>query len=412
MNYDYIVVGSGAGGSTLSRELARKGRKILVLEAGPDVFPLPFAPEKSLENMDIFAAYGAGGSTVLANANGVRCLEKQLAGFGIYLEKEFEEIEKETGVAPIHDSLLSPDGSLKLLDLCKKVGIGMRKMPKFIDHNKCIRCGHCSLGCPTGAKWTVLSFLREAETLGAETIYNTSVRKVIVNNGRATGVECIGPDGPVKYHGKAVVLAAGGIKTPIILQNTGIKNAGKQLFIDICELYFGITPEYNLSQEPPMQLVDTEFLESEGFITSTGGMLTNKAKLDFYLREKADYYAKNNWFSVIVKIRDESKGTIYPDGTISKTATTHDRMLLERGGHAARELLMAAGAKPDNIVKRDGMYGGHNIGSAAIGVVVDNDLQTKIDGLFVCDGSVLPESPGLPPLLTIMSVAKWFAKKC
>ena len=411
MNYDFIIAGSGAGGATLSKELAKKGRKVLVVETGSNVFPLPFVIEKSVEGTDIFTAYGAGGATVLANANGVRSLEKPLAEFGIFLDKEYTEIEQETGLAPIHDSLLSPDGSLRLLEICKKAGIGMQKMPKFIDHTKCIRCGNCSLGCPSGAKWTALSFLREAESLGTEVVYNTKVEKVIVQNGKAKGVECISANGPVKYYGNTVVLAAGGIKSPVILQNSGIKEAGQNLFIDICELYYGITPDIDLSHEPPMQLVNTEFLEKEGFIHSTGA-IKDKSKLKYYLRDNVDAYMNNNLFAVIVKIKDEAHGKIYPDGTFSKTATAQDRKRLDKGGEAARVLLMAAGAKPETIQKREGLYGGHNGAAAAIGVVVDKNLQTKIDNLFVCDASILPESPGLPPILTIMAMAKWFGKKC
>ena len=411
MKYDFIIVGSGAGGATLSKELAKKGRKVLVVEAGNNVFPLSFVLEKSMEGTDIFTAYGAGGATVLANANGVRILEKPLAEFGIFLDTEYTELEKETGLAPIHDSLLSPDGSLRLLEICKKAGIGMQKMPKFIDHIKCIRCGNCSLGCPSGAKWTALSFLREAESLGAEVVYNTRVEKVIIQNGKAKGVECISPNGPIKYYSNTVVLAAGGIKTPVILQNSGIKNAGQNLFIDICELHYGITPDIDLSHEPPMQLVNTEFLEKEGFIHSTGA-IKDKSKLKYYLKDNVDAYLNNNLFAVIVKIRDEAQGKIYPDGTFSKAATAQDRSRLDKGGEAARALLIAAGAKPDTIQKREGLYGGHNGASAALGVVVDKNLQTKIDNLFVCDASILPESPGLPPMLTIMAIAKWFAKKC
>lgn len=411
MKYDFIIVGSGAGGATLSLELAKKGRKVLVIETGSNHFPLTFVIEKSVEGTDIFTAYGAGGATVLANGNGVRSLEKPLAGFGIYLDKEYEELEIETGLAPIHDSLLSPDGSLRLLEICKKAGIGMRKMPKFIDHTKCIRCANCSLGCPSGAKWTALSYLREAEAIGAEVVYNTKVEKVIVQNGKAKGVECMSATGPVNYYADSVVLAAGGIKTPVILQNSGIKNAGQNLFIDTCELYYGITPDIDLSHEPPMQLVNTEFLEKEGFIHSTG-TFKDKSKLKYYLKDNVDAYMNNNLFAVIVKIRDEAQGKIYPDGTFSKTATALDRKRLDKGGEAARVLLMAAGAKPDTIQKREGLYGGHNGASAAIGVVVDKNLQTKIDNLFVCDGSILPESPGLPPILTIMAIAKWFGKRC
>ncbi len=410
MNYDFIIVGSGAGGDTLSKELAKKGKKVLVVESGKNVFPLPFVIEKSVEGTDIFTAYGAGGATVLANANGVRSLQKPLAEFGIFLDEEYAELEKETGLAPIHDSLLSPDGSIRLLEICKKAGIGMQKMPKFIDHTKCIRCGNCSLGCPSGAKWSALSYLREAESLGAEVVYNTKVEKVIVKNGKAIGVEGIFANGPVKYYGNSVVLSAGGIKSPVILQNSGIKNAGQKLFIDICELFYGITPDIDLSHEPPMQLVNTEFLEKEGFIHSTGS-IKDKSKLHYYLRDNVDAYMNNNLFAVIVKIKDESIGKIFPDGTFTKTATIQDRKRLDKGGEAARVLLMAAGAKPETIQKREGLYGGHNGASAAIGDVVDTNLQTKIDNLFVCDGSVLPESPGLPPILTIMAISKWFAKK-
>ena len=35
-DYDYIIVGSGAGGGTLAARLAEQGKKILVLEAGGD----------------------------------------------------------------------------------------------------------------------------------------------------------------------------------------------------------------------------------------------------------------------------------------------------------------------------------------------------------------------------------------
>ena len=34
--FDYIIVGSGAGGGPLAARLAEAGKKILVIEAGPD----------------------------------------------------------------------------------------------------------------------------------------------------------------------------------------------------------------------------------------------------------------------------------------------------------------------------------------------------------------------------------------
>jgi len=40
------------------------------------------------------------------------------------------------------------------------------------------------------------------------------------------------------------------------------------------------------------------------------------------------------------------------------------------------------------------------------GRVVDEGLQTEVDNLFVCDASVFPTSPGMPPILTIVALAK------
>ena len=57
------------------------------------------------------------------------------------------------------------------------------------------------------------------------------------------------------------------------------------------------------------------------------------------------------------------------------------------------------------------MYrGAHPGGSAAIGEVVDVNLETSIRGLFVCDASVLPKSPGKPPILTILALSKRLAE--
>lgn len=409
-HYDYIIAGSGVGAATLALELCRSGKRVLMLEVGTDDFPPPFTLETSLEGTDVFTSYGAGGAGTLMNGNGVRCLQKELAGLGIELEEEFSKLEAELKLAPIHESLLSENGSLRILERCRHAGNGMRRMPKFIDHTRCIRCGNCSLGCPTGAKWTPREFLKEAQSLGLEIRYNTKVEQVIVEQGRATGVRCSGPEGSVEYRAGAVVVASGGLRSPIILRNSGIESAGRNLFIDLCELWYGITPDIDISGEPPMQLVNTDFLEEQGFILSTGYM-KNKEKLSYYLKEKAEEYIRLGHVSVIVKIRDEAVGCVNPDGTFSKTATDADRQKLDKGGKAAADFLLTIGARPDSILKREGLYGGHNGASCAIGKVVDNNLQTGVKNLYVCDGSVLPVSPGMPPVLTIMAVARWLAKR-
>jgi|WetSurMetagenome_2_1015567.scaffolds.fasta_scaffold789070_1 hypothetical protein len=56
--------------------------------------------------------------------------------------------------------------------------------------------------------------------------------------------------------------------------------------------------------------------------------------------------------------------------------------------------------------------GAHPGGTAAIGEVVDNELRVKgREGPYVCDVSVFPFAPGLPPILTITAIGKWLGKR-
>jgi choline dehydrogenase-like flavoprotein len=407
--HEVVVVGSGAGGATVARDLSRAGARVLIVEAGPDAFPLPLSISTSKEGIDMYQAFGAGGATVLCNGNGVRALEQDLAGLGIDLAREYAELEAELPIAPIAESLLSENGSLKLLDILNTSGIHMKRMPKFIDPTKCVGCGMCSLGCPNGAKWNAREFLSDALSRGAEIVYNTRVEKVLIENNRATGVEVSGLTGTEQVAADTVILAAGGLKTPVILRNSGFHRAGCKLFIDLCEIWTGVTPQIDISAEPPMQLVYTDMAQSHRISLSTV-YVNNKEKLQYYFGDKSVLYLNANWMGILVKIGDESVGEVFADGTVSKAVTPEDRKKFEQGGIVARDILRKAGASTESIIKLDKIYGGHNGGTAAIGELVNTDLQTEVNNLFVCDGSVLPFAPGLPPVLTILALAKRLAR--
>ena len=117
----------------------------------------------------------------------------------------------------------------------------------------------------------------------------------------------------------------------------------------------------------------------------------------------------NGLLGIMTKIIDDSTGKIYPDGTFSKTVTGKDRRRLEKGSSISREILIKAGADSKSIIVSK-VQGAHPGGTAAIGELVDKDLQTEVNNLFACDGSVLPTSPGLPPILTIVALGKKLAK--
>jgi choline dehydrogenase-like flavoprotein len=112
----------------------------------------------------------------------------------------------------------------------------------------------------------------------------------------------------------------------------------------------------------------------------------------------------------MVKIGDENQGEVRNDGTIVKYLTKKDFRTLSSGVQAASEILEEAGVKPSSIVSTN-LRGAHPGGTARIGGFVKApELETEIEGLFVADASLLPESTGGPPILTIMTLAKRVAR--
>ena len=80
---------------------------------------------------------------------------------------------------------------------------------------------------------------------------------------------------------------------------------------------------------------------------------------------------------------------------------------LHRGYERAKEILKNAGAKS---IFKTGYLAAHPGGTVKIGDLLDSNLKTEYDNLYVCDCSVIPEAYGLPPTHTIISLGKRLAK--
>jgi len=420
--YEYTIVGSGAGGATLARELSKKGRKVLVLERGKyerkigtaastlryyDLNKWTKMPSKSKEGVILLRSFMAGGSTVVSLGNGARCLEKELSRFGITLENEFTEAEQEMHLSPIDKRLLSK-ASEKIMWASNELGYKMEPMPKVINPKKCRKCGNCGFGCIHGAKWTALDYLDDAVEHGAQIMYNVNAEQVVVENGKAKGIRCRGPHGRFEILSDVIVLSAGGLSTPVILQKSGIRDAGTGLFIDLLVNTYGVTDNLNQLHEPPMTLVNHEFLKTRGFLLSPYVALSRMFRI-VELGAKGIFLPVQRLIGIMTKIIDEPAGRVYADGTVSKPVTDRDRARLQEGSAISGKILEKAGADGKSIVVTK-PQGSHPGGTAAIGKIVDKNLQTEVKNLFVCDASVLPESPGLPPILTIVALAKRLAK--
>lgn len=390
-----IVIGSGAGGATVARELALKGAEVTLLERGPR--PSDGHASRYYANVDagvkILRTLCLGGTTLVSTGNAMRCLEEELRSLGIDLTREFAEAERDLGVRILPDSLYGP-ATRRLMEAAATIGTPMKKMPKFIDHGRCRLDGQCAFGCPTNARWSALWFVEEAEEHGCRTCCGTPAEEILVSSGQVRGVR----SGSRHILDDEVVLAAGALETPRLLQGIDIPTA--PLFIDTFVTIGGFCPAAGLHTEIPMNA----YLHHDGTLV-----------MPHYSRQLVDLLVERGWpatasdvLSMMVKIRDDDAGEV--GDTISKAVTPRDAGTLSAGAAHAGAILVGAGADPRSLVAAS-LRGTHPGGTARIGVAVDTYLQTPVEGLYVADASVLPGAPGGPPILTIVALGKYAARR-
>lgn len=416
-NYDYIIVGGGHCGLILAKELSDKNKKVLVLEKGRflsrvgNVWDAATYFDKcalaaSRQGVTIYRTFGVGGTGVVGCGNAVEFTDKEHEAIGIDFKSELAELKKESYVHL--EGLPSAVGkaSQRIMQEANNLGYSMGLMPKFNKTGKCMSCGQCAVGCKYGVKWNSRDSYNLIKNGSVDLITDFSVKKIVELNGRVEGVE--GEDGKM-YLADKVILSAGGIGTPIILQNSGLA-AGDNLFVDAFTMTYGVSKEYNQRKELPMSVVCTRFHESDGFVMAPFvdpnfiGLFTG---LQF--SKLAHIFGIDKLMGIMVKINDDNIGRVNRDGSIDKEMTASDQNKLKKGSDIAKEILVKCGVNPKTIFVTK-VKGAHPGGTAAIGKVVDKNLQTKIKNLYVCDCSVFPFAPGLPPMLSLIALTKWFAK--
>jgi choline dehydrogenase-like flavoprotein len=116
--------------------------------------------------------------------------------------------------------------------------------------------------------------------------------------------------------------------------------------------------------------------------------------------------AHANTLAVMVKIRDDIAGRVSAR-RLRRTFGSNERAKLASGHRRASEILRHAGARR---IFKSRVVAAHPGGSVRIGEHVDANLQTEVEGLYVCDCSVIADPWGLPPVLTLISLAKRLAK--
>lgn len=394
-----IVVGTGAGGGILAYELTKNDIPVTILEKGPyieikDAFKYY---DKYSDDVDLLTTTCIGGATSVSMGNMVRALDEELYEFGIDLGESYEYVEELVGVHQLDDSHIGK-GTQAFLDAGHELGLNTLKMPKSIREDDCIQCGKCAWGCPVNAKFTGKDLVDRAVENGATLICDAEVIRVISKDGKACGVTYIKDGKEESIYSDTVILSAGAIGTTLILRNSGIGEAGHEIFFDPFVSVGGYIKDINFNTEVQMAglIIGKNFVLSPHFSSFIRENIPDGGVED------------RDILSIMVKTADECRGYVDDDGDVVKINTINDIRFLAEGVATAGFVLEKAGVDPSTIGST--VYrGAHPGGTAPIGKIVDSNQETEIEGLFVSDASVLPVSPGKPPILTILALSKRLA---
>lgn len=426
-----IVVGSGAGGAIAARELAA-GFDVTVLEAGREFSPFRHDLDRieSLRSSRLFLdprmirllfsamhvdvvsdgmalvrALATGGTTTIATGNALRC-DDELLRRGIDLGDEFDALLEELPVSTAHTKRWRPT-TKGMFSACQKLGLDPVVTPKLVDYDRCGRCGRCVLGCPNGAKWDSRRCLEAAADRGAKVLTGANVERVLLENvdsgsGRATGVVFRRRGRREFLAADLVVVAAGGLGTPAILTRSGLPTQGS-LFVDPVLCVAAPATGSSVDAEVPMPF----YVQGEGYMISP-----YFDYLSFFFN-KAWRRSRHDVVSLMIKLADSEAGVVGPRGRVEKGLTARDRKRLAVATESCVEILTQYGVERDSIFLGT-LNAGHPGGTLPLTGTERESLHADDlpPNLYVADASLLPQSLGRPPILTIMALARRISRLC
>jgi choline dehydrogenase-like flavoprotein len=265
-----VIIGSGAGGGTLANELAQKGIKVVVLEAGslqssdsfindewksfsqlawldPRTTSGSWRVAKDFSGLPAWICKTVGGTTTHWAGASLRFQEHEFRVRTVYgdipgtnlqdwpltlkeLEPWYDKAEDKMGVTRTHGIPGLPgNNNFKVMYAgATKLGykevhtgnMAINSQPRD-DRGRCMQLGFCFQGCKSGAKWSTLyTELPKAEKTGNMDLRPQShVTRIEHNNeGRVTGVLYFDKDGKEQRQAARIVCVAGNsIETPRLL---------------------------------------------------------------------------------------------------------------------------------------------------------------------------------------------------
>lgn len=414
-----IVVGTGPGGAAVARDLAAAGERVLMLEWGANeavtgglaqtLAELGTPGKSVLVTSGMLAAVRAittGGSSVYFYGTAFDPPFAMWDRYGIDLRAEVAAIKAELAIAPLAADLIGPKAT-RIMDAAHAAGLDWAPLPKFVDQDAARKGGWLGyyMAPSYEAKWNARKWVDEAVAHGAELVTGAHVGRVVLDGGVATGVEYTKGGETRLAHADRVVVAAGGIGSPVILARSGIDGVGRDFFYDPLICVMGEAP--GVSSGPEMPMAAGVHCSDDGYMMTDMTVPRSLYSLMSAQVGRVDRLgAYPRTLQIMVKAKDGLSGHLSAGGGVRKGLTRDDRAKLAHGYERAKKVLEAANARH---VYKSWYMASHPGGTVKIDEFVDRDLQTRYENLYVCDCSVIPEAWGLPPTLTLLALGRRLA---
>ncbi len=515
-DYDWIVVGSGFGGSVSALRLAEKGYSVGVLECGRrfadkdfpkstwDLRRYFWAPRLGLrgifrltpfKDVSVVSGCGVGGGS-LGYANTLYVPPSDffedsqwgdLDDWEATLAPHYAEAQRMLGVA-VHEDDDPADELLREFGEHLGVGDTYRKTPVGIffdnpgetvpdpyfggegpERTGCMRCGRCMVGCPHGAKNTLVkNYLWLAERRGAEVTPDRTVTEIRPlgaadgSDGYAVTSERSGllrGRGRRTVTARGVIVAAGPLGTNRLLQRCRLGGALPRISARLGELVrtnsemiLAVTVPEDYPDDltkrvaisgsiypDPHTHIETVTYGKAGdsmsllytLMVGDGTRVTRPLKLLAQILRHPGRFAKTLWpkgwsrRTIILLVMQTLDNAIALRPTLTRSGdvrlqTEQDPQkpnptFIPVANQAAEWLAERTGGIAQssttealmNIPTTAHILGGAVIGhSSEDGVVDARQRVFGYENLLVCDGAAIPANVGVNPSLTIAALAE------
>lgn len=466
---EVVVVGTGAGGAVVGKELADRGLAVVFVEEGKhhrrDAFTGSslqahfdfYRGSLTLGNapMPIFMGRLVGGSTAINTGSCFRtppwvldrwCEELDTDALSpARMEPYFERVERTLSVEPADPKATGPIGDI-IARGCDALGWKHARMLR--NAPGCQGDGFCDFGCRTDArKSTNLSYVPPALEKGSMLLTGMRATRVLIENGRAVGIEGVDERGrTLRVRAEVVVFSGGAMPTPLFLQSQGICNSsgqvGRNLTVHPSTGFSAWMDEpVNGHKHIPQGYFVEEFVR-EGILINAAQADMNYAAMLFpmtgqRLMRVMDRFHEIMSFGLLIA-DSKASGVVSgaPGGmpVARYNLTKEDCARMHRAMVVSGEIAWAAGAKvlyPTNhrmpVIEDQAQWkrfkelelkpsdllltSYHPLGTCKMGrdpktSVVGLDHQTHdVKGLYIVDGSTVPGPLGVNPQITIMAMA-------